>query len=309
MKIVLTAIIAVIIVAVSVTFIYPRLVKPIDLPKFNTSKQLASSQWLKYLQEVYGNDLSKIKYPLNLKEFDVLYTDKLDKAGIKHSIVRNPFCPVKEFQLTTRPGSGLLPPTCAQIFKKIKRKAVPSNTWIEVTHGGSGASHVNVGSADQLTGNWLYVAKGSGIYFYTGKTRAYATHEDAVMDLLGEPCKNNYGSTFKFWPRMLKDKLSDECEPQWDRMVKEASRRKYNSIQFINHIDLSCYGDDFNQFTEIIDCNPNADSSYVCGYRNPNTDDFKNNYKTGLNATKPCNCSNHALPNQFVGYLHCQSKI
>jgi len=288
---------------------YALFIEPIDLPTFTSESDLLSSKWLIYLQELYGKSFNPI-FPFDLKEFDVLYTDKLEKAGIEYSIVKAPFCPLKEFQLTTTPGAHLLPVNSAQIYKKIKRKAVGANSWVEVSHGGKGNTSLNVGDDDSLVGNWLYAVKGSGIYFYTGKTRVYGTHAEAIQDLLGLECVSQNEKLFKFSPVLTKmgipeDLLIDECSPQWKRMVTAAAKKGYDSIQFINHHDVQCYTEEYQQPIEIIDCDLSANSSYACGYKNPNTDNFRSKCAWGWNAEKKCNCSNPPPPNEFVGYLSC----
>jgi len=53
------------------------------LPVFASSEDLlGNGKWHNYMQRIYGNDLSNLKYPLDLKKFKYFDIFKLKAAGI-----------------------------------------------------------------------------------------------------------------------------------------------------------------------------------------------------------------------------------
>jgi hypothetical protein len=249
------------------------------LPKFKDINEFKNSKWSKYFKSVYGNDPDSADFPLDISTFDVLYKDKLKEAGINNYTVTSK-CPQKKGELYDNMSIKFDGPGTINIWNAPPYKAIPSNTWVEVSHCSNGGY-----AEDQSVGNWLYKRKGSGIYFNTGNTIAFDEHSDAVKHFLNDKCK---GSVPEY---------QDECYEQFVELFKKAKEQGYDSLQFIKHGDQRCG----LMAIEIVDLN--GSSNYGCGDSNPSSDAYKKRYKSGWKASKRCNCKVESNPN--AGCLNC----
>ena len=135
--------------------------------------------------------------------------------------------------------------------------ALPANTWVEVTHcADSQAQDL------EMQGVWFYYAKGSGIFFNTGKTISFQDHDDAVKYFLNKDCSGD---------------LKKECTKYFSDLIKSASQ-SFDSIQFLNHADQRC-GE--NLSVEIIGLN--GSGSLPCG--------AGIELRKGWKASESCKCS------------------
>ena len=276
---------------------------------YASMSELRKTPWARYFALVYKTEeLPTIWFPLRIRDFDVLYAPLLRQAGLNVSpctpVWNGTYCQLGTGDLYTNmsgvyppPNKGWDPPGTIWIFKPqpIDRKSgyahwpvIESNTWIEVTHCGMSGLANN----DVKTGSWMYVARGSGIWFYTGNTRAFMDHDDAVSALLNETCNDH------------------ECVPFFNRLFTQARvDHNLDSIQFTDHCDqLSqpscCQG---CMAAEIVDTHGN--SNFACGNADPTTPAFKNRYKNGLGAdgqpALSCLCA-QAPSEPRVGCLNCK---
>ena len=229
----------------------------------------------RYLKSVYGSSPQS----LDINEFDIIYEDKLKQSGYLNYNVTND-CPTKKGEWYRHMSGMWDPPNSIRIWNPPPYKSIPSKTWVEVVHCGNGKNEDN-----SKTGNWMYVSKGSGIYFYTGKTIVFDTHLDAVKHFLKtDKCK---GWTDK-----------DECFDQFTQLFTTAKNQGYNSVQFLKHGDQRCG----LSTIEIVDVNGNT--NYGCGDPSPDSDSYKKRYRTGWNASKPCKCTVNENP--YSGCLNCK---
>ena len=233
----------------------------------------------RYLKSVYGSSPQSTVRDIN--EFDIIYEDKLKQSNIdyRNYNVTND-CPTKKGEWYRNMSGMWDPPNSIRIWNPPPYKSIPSKTWVEVVHCGNGKNEDN-----QKTGNWMYVSKGSGIYFYTGKTIVFDTHLDAVNHFLNtDECIG--------WP----DK--DECFDQFTQLFTTAKDKGYDSVQFLKHGDQRCG----LSTIEIVDVNGNT--NYGCGDPSPDSDSYKKRYRTGWNASKPCKCTVNENP--YAGCLNCK---
>ncbi len=192
------------------------------LPKFKDINEFKNSKWSKYFKSVYGNDPEPVDFPLDMSTFDVLYKDKLKEADINNYEVTSE-CPQKKGELYDNMSIKWDVPGTINIWNAPPYKAIPSNTWVEVSHCSNGGH-----AEDQSVGNWLYKRKGSSIYFNTGHTIAFDEHSDAVKYFLNDKCK---GSVPEY---------QDECYEQFVELFTKAKEKGYDSVQFIKHGDQRC---------------------------------------------------------------------
>ena len=251
---------------------------------FKNISDFKNSKWSKYFKSVYHGDPDPDDFPLNITDFDILYTNKLKAAGITDYTATSG-CPTKKNELYKDMSISWDPPNTIRLWKPPPYNSIPSNTWIEIVHCSNGKNENN-----QSVGNWMYVSTGSGIYFNTGKTIAFNDHPDAVKYFLKtDQCKGSSvveGSTYK-----------GECNEQFDKLFTAAKNRGYDSVQFLKHGDQRCG----LSAAEIIDVNGNT--NYGCGDANPNSPGFRKRYKTGWKATKSCDCKVQSNP--YSGCLNC----
>ena len=158
------------------------------MPTFQTQKEFQASPWAKYIDQVYKSQPSN--FPLNLNYFQILYQDILNDVGIDISkyIPAKRTCPTRENQLFTDMSGTWDPPNTVWLTKLPPYNPANDNTWVEVTHSGYGKSSI---ARDDI-GNWMYITPGSGIFFYTGKTKVFKDHPEAVLYFLGEDCTPDY---------------------------------------------------------------------------------------------------------------------
>jgi len=155
------------------------------------------------------------------------------------------------------------------IFHSYRKRAyADDNTWVEVTHTAGGAT-------GESTGMWLFYAPGSGIWFNTGKTRVFSTHELASYELCGHNC-----STF----------IDGSCD---DKIAQCGRDHGLDSIQFEFTM---AYSDVYYEMiaTQFV-------GAYACG-----TEDGGNlslsSWRSGWQASQACNCDNDVEG----GRLNCQ---
>ena len=225
--------------------------------------QLDTTPWGKYIDLVYGKDtFQDTDFPIDPSSFLILYTDYLEQCGIPFEKY-NLSCPDKTVynKLLYNMSREHDPPHSVWLTKPDsyqKKSAIPAHTYVEVTHCIDAEVLEN-----EKCGSWMYLAKGSGIYFCVGNTIAFNDHNDAVNCFLpGKQCHK-----------------PAECGEFFPDLVNEAKQKSYDSIQFLNHYDMRC---DYIAL-KIIDLN--GSGIYPC----PIDGEV---YATGYNARKSLSCDN-----------------
>jgi hypothetical protein len=140
------------------------------------------------------------------------------------------------------------------------RPFAASNTWVEVIHQAGGSTGEN-------RAMWFQYAPGSGIYFNTGKTRVFDTHDSAALALCGYPC-----SSFT---------------PGCDDIVADCARNQgLDSYQFVDAWNLTDY-------IEIVGLGELA-GRYPCGTPEGGV---SKQLRAGWHASRECNCNNSISSN------------
>lgn len=206
-----------------------------DWPWFGSQQDLENDQyWSAYFTRVYGA-VPTWGYPICTGAFQFLW----HQATIDTGIVTQK--PVQCNGPIGQPSGGAELSDGSYFVGRAQLEAIgvfayiynpnffgaeiPANNWVEVIHttfpGDEGAI-------------WYYMGVGSGVWFWTGNTRAFYDHHDAVRDLLGSDCHDRPQNHMDHsdWPT--------ECESDFPAVYAEGMKQGIDSIQFTNHYDCTC---------------------------------------------------------------------
>jgi len=222
--------------------------------------QMCSPVWSKYFKLVYGSVPTR-GYPICVWNFAFIYSPLLKSAGFTSNPATtcpwNPAPPEGQYYTNmVRPPYAAS--FAAAIYNSHQFQAIPSKTWVEITHGA-------IGGGTEAVGSWMYYAPGSAVWFNTGaNSKAYPDHGASMKEMCGKNC--GFGPLFT-----------------------AAKAKGYTSIQYIQHADQSCgriSGIDHpgRQWSiEIVDTN--GVGQFGCGAQ-------KSSYRAGWEAEYECMCSN-----------------
>jgi len=241
-------------------------------PMFDDHNSLSQSPWGSYIQKVYG-EIPSTGYPICIYNLFLLYKPLLSQAGAPMPQV-DKNCPSADGTYFAK-MSGFPASDWGWIHNSNLahpgKFQVPGNKWVEIMH----TAFAMDGSA-----TWFYYAPGSGVFMWTGNTKAYNDHADGVKDLLnGAACKDKkqgFGV--------------QECDANFEDMYKAALNRKLDSIQFLQHADMQCSLNNAkkmgNYAIEIVDLK--GSGKYSCSQ--PNSGQTR--FRAGWEAKSICNCDN-----------------
>lgn len=200
---------------------------------FSTAADLqGDAAWSCYFQKVFGV-VPTDGYPICIYSFFKLYTGIAEQCGISLGTASR-LCPTRNGELFGR-FSYSVDVNVAWIWNSDLMRgqssfSVESNKWVEVLH-----------NANPIDGaaTWLYYTPGSSIWFWTGSTKSYTDHPEAVKDLLGDRCIS----------------ASNECVHYFSRIFAAMKTAGLNSISFVKHADMECspLGMVMNLAIEIVD--------------------------------------------------------
>jgi hypothetical protein len=195
---------------------------------------------------------------MNMQSYWMLWDTLLSKAKVAVPGYEGPGfgkCP-----LASKPGSRYLennmysPPSTSWLWHPPPYKAFPGNTWVEVMH------HKDP-FGDEHHGLWFLYAKGSGIWFNTGKTISFGVHEEAF---------HYFGASGN--------------EP----MCQMAASQGYDSIQFVSWHDCTnypCRTENCLMNIEIVATK--LVGTYSCGSAGAAPQSLRGGWHS-----KPCSCTN-----------------
>jgi hypothetical protein len=234
-------------------------------PVFKSQADLQASPWGQYFQTVYG-EIPSEGYPICIYGFSMLYKPVVASTQVQVPDLQTD-CPTTAGQYYMR-MSGFPITMQAWIYNPQlahpEQESLPGNHWVEVLH----TRYKMDGTA-----TWFYYAPGSAIYMWTGNTKAYNDHQDAVSDLLKETCVSKL----------------NECGSYFEAMYKAALGAGLDSIQFMHHKDMQCNKADTimkGLAVEIVDLKgPGMDT---CSQSNSG----KTRFRTGWQAKHICYCDN-----------------
>lgn len=179
-------------------------------PKFTSYDQLNADNWGRYFEAVYG-EVPDSGYPICLSDFWIVYPQELTKANVQVPTAQT--CPrdgsanSKGDLYSVSQRDDLGPPNTKAIFQPPPLVAFESNSWIEIVHSAF--------PSDEHFGCWMYMVKGSGIWYNTGKTTTFNDHADAFK---------HYGVATTGGPG--NEAMSKACVAAGD-----------TTIQFLKHMD------------------------------------------------------------------------
>jgi len=152
------------------------------------------------------------------------------------------------------------PTDTSWIWHPIPKQAFPANTWVEIMREQDPFG-------DEHKGAWFVYAKGSGIYFNTGKTIAFDEHQDGYTHF-----KVNSGSYNEV-------------------MSENAAAQGYDTIQFLKHqddVNYPCDPKDHIPYMNIEIVGVKMVGTYACV--NPSGQGV---LRAGWGASRPCICDNN----------------
>jgi hypothetical protein len=244
-------------------------------PNFNASAlhspvydqaALVASGWAAYLQLVYG-DFSRLEYPFAPSSLSVLYPQLLNLSGVRVPAARECRREMPE-GFVYRERMYLESPSYVHVSHKA-RDALPSGTWVEV-------SHCTVGWHEG--GYWTYHSPGSGMYINTGRTVAFAGHQEAAAFFGSKTAllaRANGGNAVRHGARGGAGEVNEM------KFRRAAAAAGYDTVQLLRWADQACG----NLAVEIL--HTRAVGKNTCGPP----------MRTGWGATRPCNCSAIEGPN------------
>lgn len=151
-----------------------------SLPTFKSQVELNSSpKWSKYLRRVYGPDLVDVSYPLDLQTFQFFYIQYLEEAGFadypkQHELTKRRVWSNNTYiDDSIKAGDVLNDFLCCLDVKHIfvylpSHQPIRNNAKVEVMHG--------LCSTHEERFYWMYVLRGTGIFYDVGQTLALPTH-------------------------------------------------------------------------------------------------------------------------------------
>ena len=203
-------------------------------------------------------------YPICTYNLQFIYWEILNKAGFDKKPAMQ--CP-GSLGAGDYFGNMICPPYSASfsasVFNPGHFTGLPSNTWIEITHGA-------VANGEEGVGAWMYAAPGSGVWFDTGSTKVYADHHQSYADLCPD-----HGAT-----------PPPDCG--FAVLFTQAKAKGYDSIQYTDHADQQCgrsmpngrheWAIEIVSTTEV--------GSFACGGQ-------KTQWRAGWEASDTCDCDNN----------------
>lgn len=223
-------------------------------------EQLDTTPWGNYISLVYGKETFYDKdFPIDPSTFLMFYTNYLEQCAIPFDKY-NLNCPDKTIKndLLYNMSREHDPPLSVWLTTPAsftKNEPIPSYTYVEVTHCIDKEVLEN-----EKYGSWMYLATGSGIYFFLGNTIIFDDHNQAVNFFLpGQHCYDT------------------ECTGFFKDIIIQAKKEFIDSIQFLNHSDMRCG----YIAHEIIDVN--GSGIFPCPINNER-------YATGYKALRPLFC-------------------
>jgi len=201
----------------------------------------------------------------------MLYSEAMQSAKVDCLPNSNGLCPTGvegEFYTTNNMFS---PVHTTWIWHQYPYTAFQAKTWLEVIHEKDPFG-------DEHFGAWMMYAKGSGVWFNTGKTKAFAEHQDAY----------NYFT------------LPAGTQHPNEDMSKAAAAAGYDSVQFVRHKDHVNYPCDTGNTG-----NPGFPylAVEIVGVKLKGTGacaKTKGQLRSGWKASQPCTCQGHKT------YLNCK---
>jgi len=132
---------------------------------------MADTKWSKYFNVVYGA-LPSGGYPICTLSMYYIWPDALSKAGIQKSAKSHPSTIGDYYKKGQEFGGAIY-----MIYHgKGAQKPFQSNRWVEGAHCRTGGETASA---------WYWYTPGSGIWIWSGTTKAYSHREEHWEDVLG----------------------------------------------------------------------------------------------------------------------------
>jgi len=248
-----------------------------DYPVFSSQSDLeADAAWSQYFKVVYGQ-VPADGYPICVYYgIYIVYSTTAAQAGISLPSASNT-CPTQDGELfsemsslTKRNGVNAKWIYDSDLMRGQSSYSVESNKWVEVLH---------TAFSDDGDATWLYYTPGSGFWLWTGQTKSYDDHDDAVSDLMGETCVSK----------------KNECVSYFPDLYQAVIAAGLTTISFVKHDDMQCGHGILNLAVEIVDIE--GPGTKTCG-----GDDGLVRFKAGWAASANCYCDNSLTVLNCKGY-------
>jgi len=156
-----------------------KAVNQFNWPVFKDKNALMASAWSKYFMDMYGS-VPDSPYPLctfdfwyfdvnRMKQYNVPTPTKVVHTKGKHTVgvwTTNFYAAKKWQSRLIHDGSNIV---------------IPSHVWVEGVHSKVGTPQ----SGDETHGAWFFFASGSGLWLWTGKTKAFKSHKAGAQYFCG----------------------------------------------------------------------------------------------------------------------------
>lgn len=150
------------------------------------------------------------------------------------------------------------------------RQALPGNLWVEITHAKT---------KEENYGAWYYYMPGSGVWFNTANTKAFAEHSDGAEYFLG-------GSH-----------SCGECDNLSAQIHQQACNSGVQSIQYLEHPEadwMECQAISGTRSLAIEIVDTCGKGKYACG---------SSSWKAGWAASQACSCDDSQGAYNCQGYV------
>ena len=231
------------------------------VPVFHNKSAFAESPWQSYYARVYGDSvvqfLADDDFPLDPLKSWLWYSDALNVSGLGFLVhmgldVRRRTsldCPSIRKHGALLRGKITWGVPHALTVAHVQKPEVKSHQLIEVTHCEKSCANGRF-CASEWHAAYMYHMPGSGVWYNTGVTKIFGTHDDSAR-FCGFRCKSPRCFSDPGFPRS-KEKGPDGIYTRaMDRVWHCLRKRGIDTAVFTNHKDMLC--GDLQQ--EVVDVN------------------------------------------------------
>jgi hypothetical protein len=236
---------------------------------------MESDPWGSYYKSVYGTLPGSGDFPLHISDLWMLYDNDLISSRTQN-LPPASLCPKTSCE-RYQDNDLYQPASVSWIWHAYPYSPIAPNTWAEVIHEADPFG-------DEGHGIWFQYAKGSGIWFNTGNTKVFNTHEEAYTYFNVAALKPEPGG--------------------WNpTMAEAAAKQNFDSVQFMQHHDHTNYQCDTHntgrpgfEYLNFEIVGVKLSGTHACGASSGAPDTIRG----GWQASQECQCDNKQQ------YLNCK---
>lgn len=280
-----------------------------EWPRFANAEELLNSSWAAYFMSVYGEvPTDAASFPICTFDFwhiDAIFLKTANISGIRPVLKRSQQSYNDRRYNWTDGELYLKHSRWSSYYKQWTKHAeysiyhsdrpyAESNQWIEVAHRSQG-----YGLTGERVGMWLAYARGSGIWYWTGRHRLYDTHFEAIVHLCGQR-RASWLSSKSFGD----DELArcavasgiDTISFRTSRPDPPNVTCVYDKMRCKQHVSVNGTMSTWGLVGLYELMATNLSGMHACGAREGGS--FLS-FRAGWRASKPCSCNHHSI------FLNC----